>query len=202
MTSKDMSCVKLPAFIYDSPITWWRTCDSIFSTYKIKNRTEKYNHLIANLPSDVTSKLLHMLHHDVEESADVDPRLGMLKLAMFQQYSPKEHQAYLNYDTLKPLQAGMKPTVLCDSLRASLPAGIDVDNFYFQNKFLSLLPPSTRAQCLAAKLKDINELAAFADEVNSMTANLVAAIEDTPDDNICATATKIQRPPPSASTSP
>ena len=77
-----------------------------------------------------------------------------------------------------------------------------MDNFYLWNKFLSLLPPSTRAQCLAAKLKDINELAAFPDEVNSTTANLVAAIEDTPDDNICATATsKIRQPPPSVLTS-
>ena len=97
----------------------------------------------------------------------------------------------------------MKHTVLCDSLRAAMPAGVDVNNFYFWNKFLSLLPPSTRAQCLVAKIKDIYELTAFAAEVNSTTANLVAAIEDTSDDNICATATtKIQRPPPSASTSP
>ena len=138
MTTKDMSRVKLPAFIYDSPITWWRTCDSIFSTYKIKTGTEKYNHLIANLPSDVTSKLLHVLHHDVEETADVDPRLDMLKSALFQWYSPTEYQAYLNYDTMKPLQSGMKPTVLWDSLRAALPPGTEVDNFYFRNKFLSL----------------------------------------------------------------
>ena len=50
-----MSRVKLPAFFYDSPVTWWLTCDSIFSTYRIKNGTERYNHLIANLPADVTS---------------------------------------------------------------------------------------------------------------------------------------------------
>ena len=203
MRSKDMSRVKLPAFIYDSPRTWWLTSDSIFSTYKIKNGTEKYNHLITNLPSDVTSKLLHMLHHDVEEAANVDSHLDMLKSALFQWYSPTEYQAYLNYDTLKHLQARMKPTVLCDSLRASLSAGIEVNTFYFRNKFLSLLPPSTRAQYLAAKLKDIDELAAFADEVSSTTANLVAAIKDTPDDNICATATtKIRQPPPSALTLP
>ena len=140
-----MPRVKLPAFIYDSPRTWWLTCKSIFSTCKIKNGTERYNHLIANLPSDMTSKLLHVLHHDVEEAADMDPRLDILKSALFQQYSPTEYQAYLNYDTFKPLQAGMKPTVLCDSLRAALPAGVEVNNFYFWNKFLSLLPPSTRA---------------------------------------------------------
>ena len=84
MTTKDMSRIKLPAFIYDSPVTWWLTCDSIFSTYRIKNGTEKYNHLIANLPADVTSKLIHVLNTDVEEAADVDPRLDLLKAALFQ----------------------------------------------------------------------------------------------------------------------
>ena len=96
MTSKDMSHIKLPAFIYNSPVTWWLTCNSIFMTYKIKNGTEHYNHLIANLPSDVTSKLLHVLNHPVEEAANIDPRLEMLKFALFQRYSLTEYQSFLN----------------------------------------------------------------------------------------------------------
>ena len=96
MTAKDMSRVKLPAFIYDSPVTWWLTCNSIFMTYKIKNGTERYNHLIANLPSDVTSKLLHVLNHLVEEAADINPRLDLLKSALFQRYSPTKYQSFLN----------------------------------------------------------------------------------------------------------
>ena len=58
MSAKDKSRIKLPAFNYDSLQTWWLTCKSIFSTNKVKNRTEKYNHLVAALPADVTSKLL------------------------------------------------------------------------------------------------------------------------------------------------
>ena len=135
-----MSRVKLPAFIYDSPVTWWLTCDSIFMIYTIKNGTERYNQLIANLPSDVTSKLLHVLNHPVEEAADIDPRLEMLKSALFQRYSPTEYQSFLNYDMMKPLQPGIKPTILCDNLRAALPADVEVMNYFFWNRFLLLLP--------------------------------------------------------------
>ena len=203
MTTKDMSRIKLPAFIYDSPVTWWLTCDSIFSTYRIKNGTEKYNHLIANLPADVTSKLIHVLNTDVEETADVDPRLDLLKAALFQRYAPTDYQAFLNYDNMKPLQAGMKPTALLDSLRVALPAHVCVDTYFFMNKFLSLLPPLTRAQCLAANIADISELAAFADNVHITSASSVAAIDDISDDSVCATSTqKPQRPPPPPSTSP
>ena len=72
MTAKDMSKIKLPAFLYSSPKTWWLTCESIFCTYKIKNPTKKYNHMVASLPSDVTSKLLFILSYPMEEAADID----------------------------------------------------------------------------------------------------------------------------------
>ena len=97
-----MSKVKLPAFIYDSLQTWWLTCESIFSTYKIKNGTEKYNHLVAALLADVTSKLLYILAHPVEEAADVDPRLDMLKGALFQRYSPTNFECFHAFMTMKP----------------------------------------------------------------------------------------------------
>ena len=202
MTGKDMSRVKLPAFFYDSPVTWWLTCDSIFSTYRIKNGTERYNHLIANLPADVTSKLLHVLSHPVEEAADVNPRLDLLKSALFQHYPPTEYQYFLNYNSMKRLQPRKKPTVLCDNLHAALPAHVCVDelDYFFWNRFLSLLPLSTRAQCLAAMLDSITELAVFADHVHTTAANALAAIDKEPDNSVCATMTR--RPPPSASTSP
>ena len=56
----------------------------IFATYKIKNHSEKYNHLVASLPSDVMSKLLHMLGYPAD--ADMDPGLNMLKAALMQRY--------------------------------------------------------------------------------------------------------------------
>ena len=97
MTSKDMREVKLPAFIYDSLQTWWLTCESIFSSYKIKSRTEKYNHLVTNLPADVTSKLLYILAHPIEEGADVNLRLDMLKKAMFQRYLPTNFECFRSF---------------------------------------------------------------------------------------------------------
>ena len=83
--------------------------------------------------------------------------------------------------TMKPLQPGQKPSVLCNSLRACLPAHICVDdhNYFFVNMFLSLLPPSTRAQCLAAKISKINKLVCFADHVTCQipAASALAVVE-------------------------
>ena len=73
----------MPAFIYSSPQTWWLTCESIFAMYKIKNAAKKYNHMVAALPADVTSKLMYILSYSVEEMADNDPRLDMLRRALF-----------------------------------------------------------------------------------------------------------------------
>ena len=98
---------------------------------------------------------------------------------------------------MKPLQPGQKPTVLCNNLLAALPAHVCVadHDYFFRNRFLSLLPPLTWAQCLAAKLDSITKLAVFADRV----ANALAAIDEELDNSVCATTTR--RPPPSASTS-
>ena len=123
----------------------------------------------------------------------------MLKSALFQRYLPTEYQSFLNYDMMKPLQPGMKPTVLCDNLRAALPAHVCVDNYFFRNRFLLLPPPSTRAQCLATKLTDINKLAAFTDRVHTTNASTLVTIKEKPDDLVCAT-TQIRWPSPSAST--
>ena len=84
MTSKYMSKIKLPAFLYSSLQTWWLMCKSIFSTYRIKGPAEKYNHMVVALPADVTSKLLYILSFPMEETADHDPRLNMLKGVLFQ----------------------------------------------------------------------------------------------------------------------
>ena len=124
MATKDMSKVKLPAFIYSSPQTWWITCKLIFAMYKIKNATEKYNHIVVALPADVTSKLLYILSYPVEEMADNDPCLDMLRGALFQRYLSTDYECFKAFTMMKPLQPGQKLLVLCDALRASLPAHI------------------------------------------------------------------------------
>ena len=122
-----MSKIKLPAFIYSNPQTWWLTCKSIFSTYKIKGPTEKYNHMVAALPADVTSKLLYILSFPVEEASDHDPRLDMLKGALFQCYLPTDYECFRAFMTQKPLQHGQKPSAVGDNLRACLPVHINID---------------------------------------------------------------------------
>lgn len=46
-----MSKIKLPAFLYSSPLTRWLTCESIFSTDKIKSPMEKYIQPYGGIPS-------------------------------------------------------------------------------------------------------------------------------------------------------
>ena len=61
--------------------------------------------------------------------------------------------------------------------------------------FLTLLPPSTRAQCLAMKIAIIMELLAFADYVYcQLTVTTVVAIDPEPDIDL-ACAMTICRPP-------
>ena len=145
-----MSKIKLPTLIYSSLQTWWLTCESIFSTYKIKCPTEKYNNMVAALPADVTSKLLYILSYPVEEAADHNPHFDMLKGALFQRYSPMDYECFRAFVTQRPLQPGQKPSAVCDSLCACLPTHINLDeeNYFFINQFLSLLPPLTQYQCL------------------------------------------------------
>ena len=46
--------------------------------------------MVAALPADVTLKLLYILSFPVEEAADHDPRLDMLKDTLFQRYLPTD----------------------------------------------------------------------------------------------------------------
>ena len=104
-----MSKVKLPAFLYNSPHTWWLTFESIFVTYKIKNHSEKYNHQLASLPLDVMSKLLHVLSYPMEEASYMDPRLDMLKAALMQRYSPTNFECFKTFSL--PLMHASQPTL-------------------------------------------------------------------------------------------
>ena len=154
--------------------------------------------MVASLPADITSKLLYILSYPIREAADADPRLDMLKGALFQRYSTTNFECFYAFSTQKPLQPGQKPSALCVALRACLPAHVNVDEhcYFFINMFLSLLPPLTRAQCLATKIAGITELAAFADCVHyqSAAAVTVAAINPEPNANL-ACATSVCKPP-------
>ena len=115
-----MSKVKLPAFLYNLLHTWWLNCKSIFATFKIKSPSEKYNHLVASLPSDVTHKLLHVMTYLVVEGYDINLRLDLLKSALMQRYSPTDFESYCNFSTQQSLQPGQKPSTLCDFCPATL----------------------------------------------------------------------------------
>ena len=94
----------------------------------------------------------------------------------------------LQYPTVSPTRT----ETISNTLRSFLPSHVDANGhkFFFVNHLLSLLPPLTRAQCLASKLTDIAELAAFVDKVHCQaTIETVLAFNPEPDVNMaCATA--------------
>ena len=83
--------------------------------------------MVAALPADVTSKLLYILSFPMKEAADHDPRLDMLKGALFQRYSPTNYECFSAFSTQKPLQPSQKPSAVCYTLQACLPAHINVE---------------------------------------------------------------------------
>ena len=122
----------------------------------------------------------------------------MLKSALFQRNSITNFNCIQSFVKMKPLQLGQKPSVLCDALRASLPAHVKIEehDYFLGNMFLLLLPPLTRAQCLATKITSITELACFADCVHCQTPTATApAAINSEIDSTCAMT--IQQPLPS-----
>ena len=196
--------LKLPVFLYNLPHTWWLTCESIFTTYKMKNPSKKYNHLVASLPSDVTSKLLDRMTYPVKEASVTNSRLDLLKTVLMQRYLSTDFKSYCRFSTQKPLQPGQKPSALCDALCSCLPSHVDVNGhkYFFVNQFLALLPQLTKAQCLARKFRDITELAALTDKVHCQSAVMMFTNVEAEPDIIMACATAIKKTTTSLSTPP
>ena len=117
-----------------------------------------------------------------------------------QRYSSTDFECFKAFSSQKPFQASQKPTALCNALQACFLAHVNVDEhcFFYTNMFLSLLPPSTMAQCLATNFTSIMELTAFADQVHCQSAVVtLAAINPEPNvDLACATAVRKDPMPP------
>ena len=106
MATRDMSRVKLPEFLEDSPTAWWLLCESIFETCKIHSNTEKYHHLIASLPPSVSKNLLHVMTAKDEAAGDEDPRYKLLRKALIQKYTPNRLEAFRRFESTPPPAAG------------------------------------------------------------------------------------------------
>ena len=121
MATRDMSRVKLPKFLEDSPTAWWLLCESIFETCKIRSNTEKYHQLIASLPPSVSKNLLHMMLAKDEAVGDDDPRYKLLKDALIQKYTPNRLEAYQIFKSTPLLQPGQRPSNLLAAMLSSIP---------------------------------------------------------------------------------
>ena len=105
--------VKLPEFMPSAPLVWWLACESAFEIRNISCHIQKYHFLIAALPADVTTKVLHVLRAGPRSGTkDEDPRYGLLKTAIIQLFAPSEYDAFTQYLDVTPLQPSQKPSNL------------------------------------------------------------------------------------------
>ena len=152
MATRDMSRVKLPEFLEDSPTTWWLLCESILETCKIRSKTERYHQLIASLPPSVSKNLLHVMMAKDEDAGDDDPRYELLKEALIQKYTPNKLEAYQKFVSTPLLQPGQRPSNLLAAMLSSIPPDVDqaTCQWFLQMQFLSAMPKSIQTHLLGA----------------------------------------------------
>ena len=90
--------VKLPEFMPSALLVWWLACESAFEIRNISCHVQKYHFLIAALPADVTTKVLHVLRAGLRSGTkDEDPRYGLLKTAIIQLFAPSKYDAFTQF---------------------------------------------------------------------------------------------------------
>ena len=196
MATRDMSRVKLPEFLEDSPTTWWLLCESILETCKIRSKTERYHQLIASLPPSVSKNLLHVMMAKDEEAGDDDPRYELLKEALIQKYTPNKLEAYQQFVSTPLLQPGQRPSNLLASMLTSIPPDVDKAGcqWFLQMQFLSAMPKAIQAHLLGADFPSVEKMASFADNIVGTsnprpTSRLDAVAEEpSPPEAVCATS--------------
>ena len=202
MATRDMSRVKLPEFLEDSPTTWWLLCESILETCKIRSKTERYHQLIASLPPSVSKNLLHVMMAKDEDAGDDDPRYELLKEALIQKYTPNKLEAYQKFVSTPLLQPGQRPSNLLASMLASIPPDVDKAGcqWFLQMQFLSAMPKSIQAHLLGADFPTVEKMASFADNIvgtsNTRPASRLDAVAEEPSPPEAVCATSHQKTPP------
>ena len=140
------------------------TCEAVFETKKVVKDIDRYYHLGAALPSNITRKLLDVLTYKGEEG----DRLVLLKSRLMELFVPSEGELYTRMCGVPMLQPGQKPSALYANLRALLPHDVepDVDSTYlFRMMFLTRLPKNIQSLVQAQGKKPVSEMAAFANYV-------------------------------------
>ena len=195
MATRDMSRVKLPEFLEDSPTTWWLLCESIFETCKIRSKTEKYHQLIASLPPSVSKNLLHVMTAKGEEDGDDDPRYELLKEALIQKFTPNKLEAYMQFVSTPALQPGQRPSNLLASMLTSIPPNVEKEHcqWFLQMQFLAAMPKAIQSHLLGSDFPSVEKMASFADSIVGTSnprpsSRLDAVAEEPSPPELCATS--------------
>ena len=169
--NREMSAskLKLPEFIQRNPAAWFYVCEAFFVTNKIIKEEEKYCHMVAALPSNVTELLMDVLCMEPVVGVDgklVDLRYPTLKDRLMALYAHNEYEAFVAVLEHPALAHGQKPSTLLAALFALIPRGVKTDEHWlFKNLFLHKLPAQIRHACRTQEFPSLMAMALFADNV-------------------------------------
>ncbi len=171
-----VSKVDLPAFWEADPVLWFRQCESAFRRAGTVSSGVKFDHVVGKLPNAVSLSCRSLLLSINFEDKDAYERL---KDHLCRNYSKsKWQQGYSLLD--HPGLGDRRPSQLLQDMRALLPEK-EAEGVIFQCLFLKRLPTTMSDAVMAARLENIEDMAAMADRLHDKPAAAsVAAVSAQP----------------------
>jgi hypothetical protein len=197
--------VKLQPFDINQPALWLRQAESIFRRKHITQQIDRYDILLAHLPTNVLVAVADIINTVEDDTADAYNRL---KARLLSTYGKTDWElATALYD--HPGLGDNKPSHLMNSLLSMLPPG-ESPGVLFLTLFMRRLPTYIRDQLATLPSRDPQQLALHADKIwtshggataaiNQLTA---AAVVPTPSTSRPGTPGRRQSPSPRRTASP
>jgi hypothetical protein len=200
--------VKLHPFDVNDPNIWIYQAESIFRRKNIINPLDRYDIILAHLPTNIISSLKDIITTVNKDSTDAYQRL---KTRLLTSYGKTDWE--LASDLFDhPGLGDSKPSHLMNSLMSMLPPG-EQTGVLFLTLFFRRLPVYIRHQLAALPTRDPQQLAAHADliwtangcasaAINQLTNNTATTVPTTTPYNRCRSPSPRRSPSTHRSPSP
>jgi hypothetical protein len=177
--------VHLQPFDVRRPSLWFRQAESIFRRKNIYSQIDRYDILLAHIPTDALDAVAPVINTIEDHTTDAYHRL---KAKLLSAYAKTDWELANDlYD--HPGLGDNKPSQLMNSLLALLPPD-DQPGILFLALFMRRLPTYIRDQLAALPTRDPDQLAAHADLIWTSHGGAAAAVNQ-----VFSTQTRPTRPP-------
>jgi len=156
--------VKLPPFWAENARLWFAQAESQFALKNITASATKYHHVVATLPLEVASRVLHLVEETPAEQPYEELKSGLLETYTLTEYQRAEALLHL------PPLGSSPPGELLSQIKALLPNNHGKNCFLVRHAFLSRIPENIRTLLLARTTDTLDELSALAETMMSASA--------------------------------